>query len=272
MIIYWSGFEMHLEARRRLVIGYVLIGIFMAVRPGQRPPLDWRSAQWLPVYLIGMGIISWQGQFSGGRRGGAGERQHRNIPFWWDMLVVAVFSVIIYFWAMYARLPRDEMLELVGGQSRRGKRPRRAQADPLGAVRAEAASRCGDGALVCICRPSAKPRSAMTGAASNAAAPGPRSAPAAPRRTPGCPRPRRAGLSDSSHQPPAWRRAARLTSSRSGRPGCRAITSWPRADPRRPARRHAAPDQQPVAGPQRRLHGPLRHRHPPQRPAHACPP
>ena len=31
----------------------------------ERPPLDWRSAQWLPVYLIGMGIISWQGQFSG---------------------------------------------------------------------------------------------------------------------------------------------------------------------------------------------------------------
>ena len=32
----------------------------------ERPPLDWKSAQWLPVYLIGMGIISWQGQYGSG--------------------------------------------------------------------------------------------------------------------------------------------------------------------------------------------------------------
>jgi hypothetical protein len=40
-----------------------------------------------------------------------------TIPFWWDMLVVAVWSVIIYFWAMRTKLPRDEMLLLVNRQS-----------------------------------------------------------------------------------------------------------------------------------------------------------
>jgi len=35
------------------------------------------------------------------------------------------------------------------------------------------------------------------------------------------------GLSDSSHQPPSARRAARLTRSISGRSGCRATTTWP---------------------------------------------
>ena len=59
-----------------LVIGYILIGISMAFDK-QRPPLDWKSAQWLPVYLIGMGIISWQGQFSGGA---VRRRQHRPHP------------------------------------------------------------------------------------------------------------------------------------------------------------------------------------------------
>ena len=29
-----------------------------------------------------------------------------RIPFWWDMLVVAVFSLAIYYWAMATRLPR----------------------------------------------------------------------------------------------------------------------------------------------------------------------
>ena len=64
LLIYWSGFEVIWKLGVVLVIGYVIIGILMALDP-QRPPLDWKSAIWLPVWLIGMGIISWQGQYSG---------------------------------------------------------------------------------------------------------------------------------------------------------------------------------------------------------------
>ena len=81
-----------------IVIGYVLIGIFMAFDK-ERPPLDWKSAQWLPVYLIGMGIISWQGQFSGGAVKSPVNTGH--IPFWWDMVIVAAFSLVIYYWARW---------------------------------------------------------------------------------------------------------------------------------------------------------------------------
>ncbi len=70
---------------------------------------------WLPVYLIGMGIISWQGQFSGGAV--SAPVNTNNIPFWWDMVIVAAFSLVIYFWAMFTRLPREEMLNLVERQS-----------------------------------------------------------------------------------------------------------------------------------------------------------
>jgi amino acid transporter len=108
MIIYWSGFETVWKLGIVMVIGYVLIGIFMAYDK-ERPPLDWRSAQWLPVYLIGMGIISWQGQF--------GPDNTFRIPFWWDMLIVAVFSLIIYYWARAVRLPKEEMMALVARQS-----------------------------------------------------------------------------------------------------------------------------------------------------------
>jgi amino acid transporter len=114
MLIYWSGFETVWKLGICIVIGYVLIGVCMAFDP-QRPPLDWKSAQWLPVYLIGLGIISWQGQFSGGAV--AAPVNTNNIPFWWDMVVVAGFSLIIYYWAQATRLPREEMLNLVGRQS-----------------------------------------------------------------------------------------------------------------------------------------------------------
>ncbi|HUY48931.1 MAG TPA: APC family permease [Streptosporangiaceae bacterium] len=114
MIIYWSGFEVLWKLAIAIVIGYVLIGIFMA-SDQNRPPLDWKSAQWLPAYLIGMGIISWQGQYSGGAVKAPVNTGH--IPFWWDMLIVAAFSLMIYFWAQATKLPRAEMLNLVERQS-----------------------------------------------------------------------------------------------------------------------------------------------------------
>ena len=118
LIIYWSGFEVLWKLGIVLVIGYVLIGIFMAFDP-QRPPLDWKSAH------LAAGVPDRHGHHLL-----AGPVQRRspaktplpptntgNIPFWWDMLVVAGFSLVIYFWAMATRLPRAEMLDLVNRQA-----------------------------------------------------------------------------------------------------------------------------------------------------------
>ncbi len=117
LIIYWSGLETIWKLGVVLVIGYVIIGIFMAFDP-QRPPLDWRSAQWLPVYLIGMGIISWLGQYSGGAV--KAPVNTNTIPFGLDFLVVAAFSLVIYYWAMATKLPRAEVLNLVERQVEHG--------------------------------------------------------------------------------------------------------------------------------------------------------
>jgi amino acid transporter len=121
MLIYWSGFEVIWKLGICVVIGYVLIGISMAFDP-QRPPLDWKSATWLPFYLLGMGVISWQGQFSGAASTPPPKPPTNtgNIPFWWDILVVFGFSMIIYFWAQRVRLSRSEMLDLVNRQAGEG--------------------------------------------------------------------------------------------------------------------------------------------------------
>jgi amino acid transporter len=120
LLIYWSGWLVVWKLGVVLIIGYILIGISMAFDK-KRPPLDWKSAVWLPVWLIGMGIISWQGQYSGGAE--AAPLNTNNIPFWWDMLIVAVFGLIIYYWAMATRLPREEMLNLVERQGAHGDEP-----------------------------------------------------------------------------------------------------------------------------------------------------
>ncbi len=117
LIIYWSGLEVIWKLGVCIVIGYVLIAIHMAF-DSQRPPLDWKSAQWLPVYLIGMGIISWQGGFSGGAVLSPLPTGH--LHFGIDMLVVAIFSLVIFFWAQATRLPKAEMLALVEKQAAHG--------------------------------------------------------------------------------------------------------------------------------------------------------
>jgi amino acid transporter len=117
LLIYWSGFVVVWKLGIVLVIGYVLIGIGMALDK-ERPPLDWKSAVWLPVWLVGVGIISWQGQYPSPADGNTG-----NIPFWWDMLVIAVFSLVIFYWAMATRLPTEEMMYLVDRQAEHGEEP-----------------------------------------------------------------------------------------------------------------------------------------------------
>jgi amino acid transporter len=116
-IIYWSGFDTVWKLGVCIVIGYVLIGVSMLFDK-DRPPLDWKPAQWLPVFLIGMGIISWQGKYcSGGPASTAGCGAANHIPFWWDIGLVAAFALVIYFWAQAVRLPRGRMLELVARQA-----------------------------------------------------------------------------------------------------------------------------------------------------------
>ncbi len=114
LLIYWSGFEVVWKLGVVLVVGYVLIGISMAFDK-DRPPLDWKSAVWLPAWLIGLGIISWLGQYSGGAV--AAPVNTNTIPFWWDMVIVAGFSLVIFYWAMVTKLPREEMMNLVARQS-----------------------------------------------------------------------------------------------------------------------------------------------------------
>jgi len=116
LLIYWSGFEALWKLGICIVIGYTIIGVSM-IFDEQRPRLgrkEWIAASWLPVYIIGMGLISWNGQFSGGAV--LAPLNTDRIPFWVDIPVVAAFSLIIFIWAYFASLPKDEILAIIGEQ------------------------------------------------------------------------------------------------------------------------------------------------------------
>jgi amino acid transporter len=103
-IVYWSGWPVVWRVILAIAIGYVVFALYRAF--GDRtelPAIEWRPAAWLPVYLAGLALIAWLGQYDG--RG--------TIPFWWDVATVAVFSVGVYVLAVALRLPPERAQELV---------------------------------------------------------------------------------------------------------------------------------------------------------------
>jgi hypothetical protein len=96
LLIFWSGWASVWRLGIAILIGYVAIGLTWLFSKHQRPTdLGWRQAGWIPVYLAGIGVISALGSYGGGNHLGMG----------WDVVAVAIFSLVIYWWAVRTRTP-----------------------------------------------------------------------------------------------------------------------------------------------------------------------
>ncbi len=111
LVIYWSGWDTLWRLGLAILIGYALLGGYSAYAASKgvpnAPRMDFKAGQWLPAYLVGMGIISWQGTFGEGSQG--------NLPLWWDIGVVVVFSLVVYYWALEVALPVAEIERNIRG-------------------------------------------------------------------------------------------------------------------------------------------------------------
>ena len=102
LVIYWTGWDILWKLLVAIALGFVLLAIGHVVNPSElTPSLDWRGGSWLWPYLGGMAVISYIGAEDFGGIGA--------IPFGWDILVVAAFSLAIYFYAMSVRLTPEEV-------------------------------------------------------------------------------------------------------------------------------------------------------------------
>ncbi|MFZ0040051.1 MAG: APC family permease, partial [Solirubrobacteraceae bacterium] len=100
-IVLFAGWSVDGKLFAAIGIGWVLFAISQIFRPAQeRVALDKRSAIWLLPWLIGLLFLSWFGSFSGSKN---------YLHFGVDMAAVAVFSLIIYYFALSLRLSPDEV-------------------------------------------------------------------------------------------------------------------------------------------------------------------
>jgi amino acid transporter len=106
LLILWSGWTTDYKLGIAILIGYVILAANRLLRLNPvAPVLEWRAAGWLPVYLVGMGLIVYLSDF--------GPLANPVFTLWWDMLAVTVFSLAIYAWAQRVALPAASIERLI---------------------------------------------------------------------------------------------------------------------------------------------------------------
>jgi amino acid transporter len=106
LLILWSGWTTDYKLGIAILLGYIILAINQVFRMNPvKPEFEVRHAVWLPVYLIGMGLIVWLSDF--------GPLKNPVFPLWWDIVVTVAFSFGIYFWAMHAALPIEKINALM---------------------------------------------------------------------------------------------------------------------------------------------------------------
>jgi hypothetical protein len=114
-VLLFSGWAVVWKLIVAVFIGFALLGVSAATSPpDRRPSLDWASAAWLWPYLVGVGVISYFSSFDTktpshvpvvGLHGPT-----NDLTFGWDVLVMAVFSLAVYAFAIWRRLPATRAL------------------------------------------------------------------------------------------------------------------------------------------------------------------
>ena len=121
LIIYWTGWSIYSTLMIVVIIGYAIMGLsaFFGLNES-RGALDLRSGFFVLPYMAGLGVISFFGQFGhGGILDGIGTFNDvlvggsKHIPFYVDLGIVAVFSLVIYLVAMHFSLSESEVDENV---------------------------------------------------------------------------------------------------------------------------------------------------------------
>ena len=93
LISYWTGWDTIYKLAIAILIGFVFFGIACIRGNIKQESLGIKSVIWVIPYLSGLVLISYLGAFGG----------KNIIPFGWDFLIVALFSVVILYLAVISR-------------------------------------------------------------------------------------------------------------------------------------------------------------------------
>jgi amino acid transporter len=103
LIVLFAGWTIDSKMFEAIGIGLVLLAVSQFFKSSEdRVKLDWASSAWMWPWLVGLLVISLLSSFTGGKN---------DLHFGVDMGVTAVFSLMIYFFALRCRLSPDAVKE-----------------------------------------------------------------------------------------------------------------------------------------------------------------
>jgi amino acid transporter len=106
LIILWSGWETDWKLGIAVAIGYAVIVLnrLLGGNRGVQPRWDWKAANWLLPYIIVLGLIVYFSDFN------TTNVSITLFPLGWDIVAIAVWSLIVYYWAVNSASSREEIL------------------------------------------------------------------------------------------------------------------------------------------------------------------
>ncbi|WP_035791866.1 APC family permease [Kitasatospora mediocidica] len=109
LIIYWSGYEADWKLGLTMVFGLVVFAVTRLSTPmEERQALHWRASLWVWPWLGGLVLIGRLGRYGGGN----------TIADWWDLVVVAVFSLVVYVVAVRSAMTSQAVSDAVTVEER----------------------------------------------------------------------------------------------------------------------------------------------------------
>jgi amino acid transporter len=112
LVVYWSGWNTLFWLYAFILVGFALFFVYAVSHRDARLPIDPHAAAWILPWLVGLGVISYLGQYpstapKSGWAFGLALMAKQTIPFWWDLAAVAAFSLLIYYAAVRFAQSRD---------------------------------------------------------------------------------------------------------------------------------------------------------------------
>ncbi len=109
-IVYFSGFSTIVWLYIFTAVGFIVFGVYQAtLAADKRTIIEWRSAYWIAPWLIGLLVIAWQGRYDASSIFGLTLVATERLPNWIDLLVLAVWSLVIYYWAVNSGMSREKV-------------------------------------------------------------------------------------------------------------------------------------------------------------------